>query len=700
MMKSKSSMRGPIMSVGLGNVLGSGSVIPLSQHNLQSGFQSSGKSINNSQDDMLSNPDTDLLAWGEHTSVGHLDALANGANNSAIGINVSSTGRVDGPTSLITPILAAGVTSQVTPAVSILPDSIGLDVENLVPEAPLGVNRTVNNASVSLGSVTGNASQQQPSPAVIISSGQSSLGTPTSPSIVSANQPSLQGVKVPDENLTPQQRQHREEQLAKIKEMNHMLFPEHMPGECMNVDSEMGPQQQSQQQPPGAGSGGTLSSLPPCKMQSTVGLGANSNNIGTCASGSVSGSGLRCGVNSSGTPQQISANISGSVGQMTPVNGPTGQMINQGQMSACSGLGSAQMRSTTGLMANVIGSPRGINRPMSSGSMGSNITNDGVMSVMGNHMNEIGLHCGPVGMNIPSNMMNIGGSSHQQGMLANMSHMGMPIPPGGAHHGGHPIQQQMNNGGGSGPMNSIGGLNPCMMNQMGPRNIMNSKQSPHLGPGPGNPIHAQLEWSKLQHQFFEDRKADERLDGRHTIHPDSERMFNLGMGPNSSMHGNRQMPAHIRQHQHLHQHMQQQHNIQQSQQGSRAQGPPPPYHQTQRSASVPIATQSPNPSSPNNPTSNLSLPSPRAGGSAINSPAEPGRQQTSFKHIGPGQSPSSIVDSPVGTCSGSGLAATQRTINNNSSNPSTPVSSHLSPNASLKELEIGGSTKNNSGNVE
>ncbi|XP_020809890.1 protein BCL9 homolog [Drosophila serrata] len=37
---------------------------------------------------------------------------------------------------------------------------------------------------------------------------------------------SLQGVKVPDENLTPQQRQHREEQLAKIKKMNQFLFPE------------------------------------------------------------------------------------------------------------------------------------------------------------------------------------------------------------------------------------------------------------------------------------------------------------------------------------------------------------------------------------------------------------------------------------------------------------------------------------------
>jgi len=43
---------------------------------------------------------------------------------------------------------------------------------------------------------------------------------------VDGNIVSLQGVKVPDENLTPQQRQHREEQLAKIKKMNQFLFPE------------------------------------------------------------------------------------------------------------------------------------------------------------------------------------------------------------------------------------------------------------------------------------------------------------------------------------------------------------------------------------------------------------------------------------------------------------------------------------------
>lgn len=51
-----------------------------------------------------------------------------------------------------------------------------------------------------------------------------------SPSLAGV-QPSLQGVKVPDENLTPQQRQHREEQLATIRKMQQMLFPESQHGE-------------------------------------------------------------------------------------------------------------------------------------------------------------------------------------------------------------------------------------------------------------------------------------------------------------------------------------------------------------------------------------------------------------------------------------------------------------------------------------
>ncbi|XP_030746327.1 protein BCL9 homolog [Sitophilus oryzae] len=106
--------------------------------------------------------------------------------------------------------------------------------------------------------------------------------------------------------------------------------------------------------------------------------------------------------------------------------------------------------------------------------------------------------------------------------------------------------------------------------------------------------------------------------------------------------------------------------------GPRLQGPPPPYHQT-RSASVPIALQSPNPTSPNNPTSNLSLPSPRAS-SALNSPADPNRPFGSLsRHMSTGQSPTS-QDSPSAP-------------RLNQSKPSTPLSSHLSPSVTSSSTE-------------
>lgn len=90
---------------------------------------------------------------------------------------------------------------------------------------------------------------------------------------------------------------------------------------------------------------------------------------------------------------------------------------------------------------------------------------------------------------------------------------------------------------------------------------------------------------------------------------------------------------------------------------NRTTGPPPSYQQATRSASVPIAMPSPNPSSPNNATSNLSLPSPRTC-SGINSPAD--KVNTRI----PGPSPT--VDSP-------------NPARSTSSNPPTPVSIHLSP---------------------
>lgn len=332
--------------------------------------------------------------------------------------------------------------------------------------------------------------------------------------------------------------------------------------------------------------------------------------------------------------------------------GPTGQQMSGGPQMTPN-------MSPGGPMGGMPGS-----MPFNNMSMMSGMSNSGAI-------NE-GPHCGPGGMMHQSNMMsNMGGPSgpHQQMMgNMNMPHMGGPR----AHLSQQNQQQQQ----------QMMGMNSCML-PMGPGGMMNQKQMMG-GPG-GQTVQAQMEWNKLQHQFFEERKGDDhRMDGGRAGHMQSERermmhaerMFQMNMsGPpmGGMMPGNRQMAGSIR-HPNQQQQFQQHH-----QQGSRLQGPPPPYHQTQRSASVPIATQSPNPSSPtNNPTSNLSLPSPRAG-SALNSPAaDPTRQQQpSFKHLG--QSPTSI-DSPV---------PQQRPVNH--SNPSTPISSHLSPNASLKDLELASS---------
>lgn len=152
---------------------------------------------------------------------------------------------------------------------------------------------------------------------------------------------------------------------------------------------------------------------------------------------------------------------------------------------------------------------------------------------------------------------------------------------------------------------------------------------PNMMPG-GPMMPGQLEWLKLQHQFTEERKK-----------PHGPVSAGASPGPPQGQRGGAPVPA-----------------------GPRLQGPPPPYHQTPRSASVPIALQSPSPASPNNPTSNLSLPSPRAS-SALNSPADPNRQFGLGRHVSTGQSPTS-QDSPSGP-------------RLNHSNPGTPVSSHLSP---------------------
>lgn len=178
----------------------------------------------------------------------------------------------------------------------------------------------------------------------------------------------------------------------------------------------------------------------------------------------------------------------------------------------------------------------------------------------------------------------------------------------------------------------------------------------NIPPGPGQPGSVPMDWQKMP--FYDDRKAKSGQGPVVPVGPVSgSSVSSTSMGPNAPVgsSGAPPMPRGV------------------TGPGPRLQGPPPPYHQTPRSASVPIALQSPNPTSPNNPTSNLSLPSPRAS-SALNSPADPNRPFGLTRHVSTGQSPTS-QDSP----------SAQR---HNHSNPGTPLSSHhLSPSVTSSSTE-------------
>lgn len=231
-----------------------------------------------------------------------------------------------------------------------------------------------------------------------------------------------------------------------------------------------------------------------------------------------------------------------------------------------------------------------------------------------------------------------------------------------------------------GPMqggNNMGGMNnmvPGNCGMPGGPNMMGNQKG-MVGPGgpmgaPGNMQH--MEWNKMQQQYYEENKR-KGMGG--PMQGGMEMSMNdMNMPPGMAGPGGRMGPMS------RNPNMPNMPNMRLPQQ----QGPPPPYHQTPRSASVPIATQSPNPNSPNNPTSNLSLPSPRGGcNSTLNSPAagDPSRMNPQqYKHMNPRQSPTTSQDSPAGAMGGG------RQINH--SNPSTPISSHLSPSASLKDLEM------------
>lgn len=84
-------------------------------------------------------------------------------------------------------------------------DDSNIDVPCLVPNSPS--NTTTNNSN--------NQTLGQ-SPNI--------CGRSTSPGIGGPGQPSLQGVKIPDEDLTPEQRHHRDAKLATLRQLHIKLF--------------------------------------------------------------------------------------------------------------------------------------------------------------------------------------------------------------------------------------------------------------------------------------------------------------------------------------------------------------------------------------------------------------------------------------------------------------------------------------------
>ena len=180
----------------------------------------------------------------------------------------------------------------------------------------------------------------------------------------------------------------------------------------------------------------------------------------------------------------------------------------------------------------------------------------------------------------------------------------------------------------------LGGILPTQQQQQQPRSMSNmmSYSNQHLQQHTPPLSQQQLEWKKVPNQFSDERK-----------------MKNSGPSPSPGSVSEK--------------------NNFQNVANSRMQGPPPPYHQATRSASVPIALQSPNPMSPVNPTSNISLPSPRPS-SAVSSPSTVNKPSQQQQH----KSPNNSQDSPSKLLS--------------QSNPTTPISSHLSPSNSNTILEF------------
>ena len=478
------------------------------------------------------------------------------------------------------------------------------------------------------------------------------------------NIPSLQGVKVPDENLTPQQRQHREEQLAKLKKMNQFLFPENGGNDYHS-------------QGPGN------SSMMAAKLQIPPdGLGGNAGMPGNAVTlMGMQGPNIGNKLNATAAIRNISGNIIN--------HSKTGNMSNT-QHDNLPNLGE-DIIMTSDMIAGSSCGPNEIN-PLATGLKQScmpNLNNTGgltgnggrgLMNSNGSNLNMMNNN-GPMGMP-PGSLIN----DPNSGMLGNTSDVLSPFNtnhcPSAGQEGG-PV--------GSGIMGSHKNMNTPL------------SHAADMNSGVGM---QQMEWSKLHHHIYE-----ERLKSNHSNTNGMSSEIGSGGGSsgcqqaltrsNSTGVGGGGGGGGI-----LHRT-----NSNTNANNRGTQGPPPPYHPTQRSASVPIATQSPNPSSPNNPTSNMSLPSPRAsntiGGGGLSSTTSPSTDATPVSStastantntttttttptaIGVSSASNSSGSttnkntfsqqgSPIPVSAAGNSNRNRSTVNNLNSNPITPLS-HVSP---------------------
>ncbi|XP_061724674.1 collagen alpha-1(III) chain-like isoform X3 [Cydia pomonella] len=416
-----------------------------------------------------------------------------------------------------------------------------------------------------------------------MSNGPGACAEPPEPPSSQADTPSSQadcqgGPK--DENLTPQQRAHREEQLATIRKMHQILFPENGPNSSQPGD----PSQPSPDINPPNSTANMNIPFPPMSMGPNGPMGSGPNGPMSTMS-SMSNSGPSC-------------TMSGPMGMgpMGPNMGPNGPMMGMGPgMMSHGNMGPNGMMGPNGPMMPGMG-PNGPMGPMCGmkgirGPCGGPDMKGGMCSDM--HM---GRGCGgPMGR-MPNPMGGMGGPKP---CMMGGPHMGprmMPGPNINAMNGGIMMDGMMMGHGDCGPEHH-GMPNGPQCDEYGRRNMGPGDPGGPGGPGGVGPggLHkaglrspkspattGDIDWQKIHHQFFDDPKSMDTDLSTQVKSPCSERGGCL---------------------------------------------PPPPYGASplHRSASVPIATQSPGHGAVQMP---MSAEASRAG-SGLNSPAhcKPGPKQ-------------------------------------------------------------------------